>query len=133
MRQGNSCQAVNELLKKGIGMIRENEYIPFPFHWDSAPLDLSFLYKDEAPAGKHGFLKVRNDKFVFTDGTEARFWGVNMNSGSIFPDHNQSELIAERLARFGVNLVRMHQIDGDWATPNIFSFQKANCSIIRGH
>lgn len=115
---------MNELLKKGIRMKRENEYIPFPFHWDSAPLDLSFLYEDEAPAGKHGFLKVKGDKFAFTDGTEARFWGVNMNSGSIFPDHNQSELIAEHLAHFGVNVVRMHQIDGDWATPNIFQFSK---------
>ena len=111
-------------MRKGTGRMMEKEYIPFPFHWDSAPLDLSFLYKDEAPAGKHGFLQVREDKFVFTDGTEARFWGVNMNSGSIFPDHNQSELIAERLGRFGVNLVRMHQIDGDWATPNIFQFSQ---------
>ena len=101
-----------------------SQYIPFPFYWDSAPLDLSFLYKDEAPAGKHGFLKVRGDKFAFDDGTEARFWGVNMNSGSIFPDHTQSELIAERLACFGVNMVRMHQIDGDWATPNLFQFTK---------
>jgi hypothetical protein len=106
-------------------MMSEKEYVPFPLYWDSAPLDLSFLYKEEAPAGKHGFLKVRDDKFVFADGTAARFWGVNMNSGSIFPDHNQSELIAERLAHFGVNLVRMHQIDGDWATPNIFQFSKS--------
>ena len=38
-------------------------------------LDMSFLL--DGPAGKHGFLKVKGERFVFEDGTHARFWGGN--------------------------------------------------------
>lgn len=29
--------------------------IPFPAHHDFAPLDISYLFEDEKPAGKHGY------------------------------------------------------------------------------
>ncbi len=61
---------------------------------------------------------------VFEDGTPARFWGTNFNSAANFPSHEYSEIVARRLAKFGVNLVRFHQMDGDWSTPNIFQFTK---------
>ncbi len=99
---------------------------PFVLAWDDQlPLDLSFLYEHERPAGRHGFLQVRADKFVFEDGTEARFWGTCFNSGANFPTHEQSEMIARRLAKFGVNIVRTHQMDAEWATPNIFQLNRA--------
>jgi hypothetical protein len=56
-------------------------FVPYPFYWDDVPIDLSFIYDDEKPAGRHGFLKVEGDRFEFEDGTEARFWGTNFNSG----------------------------------------------------
>ncbi|MCK9410667.1 MAG: hypothetical protein M0Q53_00105 [Prolixibacteraceae bacterium] len=98
--------------------------IPYTLPWDDMPIDLSFIYKNEKPAGKHGFLKVDSDKFVFEDGTEARFWGTNFNSAQIFPSHEHSEKVAKRLAKIGVNLVRFHQMDAEWSTPNIFQFTK---------
>ena len=61
---------------------------------------------------------------VFENGMEARFWGTNFNSAANFPPHHYSEKVALRLAKFGVNLVRFHQMDGDWSTPNIFQFTK---------
>jgi len=100
------------------------KWIPFVLSWDDAPVDLSFLYESEKPAGKHGFLTVKGDKFVFEDGTEARFWGTCFNSGANFPPHEYSEKIAQRLAKFGVNMVRTHQLDAEWSTPNIFQFTK---------
>jgi hypothetical protein len=93
--------------------------------WDDSPLDLSFLYERDKPAGKHGFLKVDGDRMVFEDGTEARFWGTCFNSGANFPSHSDSEIIARRLARFGMNMVRTHQMDAEWATPNLFQFSRA--------
>ena len=48
-------------------------YIPFPAFPDRGPLDVSFLFADEKPAGKHGFLTARGEDFVFEDGTPARF------------------------------------------------------------
>lgn len=98
--------------------------IPYTLPWDDMPIDLSFMYKNEKPAGKHGFLKAEGEKFAFEDGTEARFWGVNFNSAQNFPSHEHSEKVAKRLAKTGVNIVRFHQLDGEWSTPNIFRFSR---------
>lgn len=102
--------------------------IPYTLPWDDMPVDLSFIYKDEKPAGKHGFLKVSGDKFIFEDGAEARFWGTNFNSAQNFPSHDHSEKVAKRLAKIGVNMVRFHQLDAEWSTPNIFQFTKGENS-----
>ncbi len=101
------------------------DWRPFTLTWDDAPLDLSFLYEQEKPAGKHGFLTVQGDRMVFQDGTEGRFWGTCFNSGANFPTHDESEMVARRLAKFGVNIVRFHQMDAEWATPNLFQFNRA--------
>ncbi len=100
------------------------KYIPFPAYADDAPVDLRFVYKNEVPAGKHGFLKADGDKFVFEDGTVGRFWGTNFNSGACFPSFDYSEGVALRLAKIGCNIVRFHQLDAEWSTPNIFQFTK---------
>ncbi len=100
-------------------------YTPFTLAWDDhVPIDISFVFEQEKPAGKHGFLIVQGDHFVFEDGADARFWGTNFNSGACFPDHSYSEMVARRLARFGVNMVRFHQMDAEWATPNLFTFNR---------
>ncbi len=101
-----------------------SKYIPFPAYVDDVPLDLSFVYKNDKPAGNHGFLKVTGDKFQFEDGTPGRFWGTNFNGGANFPEFNYSEKVAKRLSKIGVNLVRFHQLDAEWNTPNIFQFTK---------
>jgi hypothetical protein len=98
--------------------------IPYTLPWDDMPVDLSFVYQDEKPAGKHGFLKAREDHFVFEDGSTAKFWGTNFNSAQIFPSHEHSEKVAKRLAKIGVNIVRFHQMDGEWSTPNLFQFTR---------
>ena len=72
-------------------------------------LDMSFLL--DAPAGKHGFLTVKRDKFFFEDGTEARFWGGNLFGEANFPTHKEAEALAERIAMTGANIVRMHHLD----------------------
>ena len=101
-----------------------SKWIPFPAYTEFAPLDLSYLYEDEKPAGKHGFLKVEGEHFVFEDGTPVRFWGTNLNSGACFPEKPYAEKLAHRLASFGCNLVRLHQMDSEWATPSIYQYRK---------
>ncbi|MCX5726617.1 MAG: hypothetical protein NT030_05515 [Candidatus Saganbacteria bacterium] len=81
-------------------------------------VDVSFLL--DPPAGKHGFLSVKNGHFYFADGTRAKFWGTNIYGTDCFPDHKAAERIAERLAKFGCNLVRLHHMDAFWSDPNIF-------------
>lgn len=101
-----------------------SRYIPFPSYSEDVPLDLSFVYKNEKPAGKHGFLKVAGDQFVFEDGTVGRFWGTNFNGGANFPEFDYAQKVAKRLAKIGVNIVRFHQLDAEWDTPNIYQFTK---------
>lgn len=101
-----------------------SKWAEYTFHWDDAPLDISQLFAGEVPAGKYGFLKNSNGTFKFESGPEARFWGVLINSAACFPEHDAADKVARRLAKFGVNMVRLHQFDAEWATPNIFQFSK---------
>ncbi len=78
-----------------------------------AVIDLSFLH--EAPAGRDGFIRVENGHLLKPNGEAARFWGVNLTewtrgSASI-PAKEDAPLWADTLARYGVNLVRLHFLD----------------------
>ena len=55
-----------------------SSFIPFPADPMSAPLDISYLFEAEKPAGKHGFLRAEGEQFVFEDGTAVRFWGTTI-------------------------------------------------------
>ena len=100
------------------------KYIPMPAYTHKMPVDISFVFEAEKPAGKHGFLQCDGDVFRFEDGTEGRFWGVNFNGGACFPTHDYAEKVARRLAMTGCNIVRFHQLDAEWHTPNIFAFSR---------
>ncbi|MHB1155852.1 MAG: hypothetical protein ACYC26_03325 [Phycisphaerales bacterium] len=73
------------------------------------PLDVSFLL--HKPAGRYGRVCVKDGRFFFSNGREARFWGVNIMAEDIFPSHREAEYIARSLARMGANLVRLHGPD----------------------
>ncbi len=94
-------------------------WIPFTLPWDSAPVDVSSL--NHKPAGKHGFVTAKGGKFILADtGEEIRFWGTCFSAGANFPSHEQSEKIAARLAKFGINMVRPHHADAPWAERHFF-------------
>jgi len=82
------------------------------------PVDLRFL--NDPPAGKHGFLKVSGDEFIFEDGTPARFWGCNVAAYALFSDKKHIEQQAIRIAKMGFNLVRIHHHDSlSWVDPSV--------------
>jgi Cellulase (glycosyl hydrolase family 5) len=90
-----------------------------------SPIDLSFLNESEKPAGRRGFLSAKNDKFVFEDGTTARFWGTNLTAYALFGTSKDAvRQEARRLSELGFNLVRLHHHDSPWVVPNIFGEQK---------
>ena len=97
-----------------------SKYIPTPAYHDQMPVDISFVFEKERPAGKHGFLKTDADQFRFEDGTPAKFWGVMFNGGANFPTHEYAKQVARRLAMAGCNIVRLHQLDAEWCVPNIY-------------
>ena len=99
-----------------------SHYIPVYQYPEMMPVDISFVFEDEKPAGKHGFCRVDGENFRFEDGTLAKFWGVIFNGASCFPSHQYAEAVSQRLEQTGCNIVRLHQMDAEWATPNLFRF-----------
>ncbi len=84
-------------------------------HWErtDSPADVSFLL--DPPAGKHGFIQVKDGHLVRPDGKRFRIWGVNITGwtkgSELLPPKEDAALWAATLARFGVNCVRFHFLD----------------------
>jgi len=104
----------------------QSPFFPFVVSYE-APQNVTNMAKYlDAPAGKHGFVRVEGDTFV-NDAGEIRFWGTNLSGAANFPTHEQSERIAARLAKFGYNCVRLHWMDawdifGGWNPKNHTDF-----------
>jgi hypothetical protein len=64
----------------------------------------------DAPAGKLGFVRAKDGHFV-NDAGPIRFWATNLCFEACFPPHDVAERVAARLARLGINCVRMHHMD----------------------
>jgi hypothetical protein len=62
------------------------------------------------PAGKDGFVRAQGAHFA-TDAGPVRFWATNLCFEACFPERAQAERVAARLARLGINCVRMHHMD----------------------
>jgi len=83
-------------------------------------IDLSYL--NEKPAGTHGFVKAIDDGLQFNDGTPARFFGTNVQASSLFvKDKHLITQHAQRIAKLGFNLVRLHHHDSFWVRPSLIS------------
>ncbi|MDD6209267.1 MAG: hypothetical protein PUB21_01515 [Bacteroidales bacterium] len=74
---------------------------------DQSVIDMSDWL--DKPAGKHGFMQNKDDKFVFEDGTEIKIWGVNIADNRIFVERPVARKWASYLAKYGVNGVRFHK------------------------
>ncbi len=97
------------------------DWFPDAMDWQASPVDLSFLNEPERPAGKHGFLTVRDGRFVFGDGTPVRFWAANVAAYAIYSeDKALTEQAAKRISQLGYNLIRLHHQDSSWVSPRVF-------------
>lgn len=91
-----------------------SEWFEFYLPWDDSTVSITnmsaFL---DAPAGKYGFVQVTPDgHFRFENRDEnIRFVGVVNVAIANFPTFVQSRILAARMAKFGINLVRIHLID----------------------
>ncbi len=91
----------------------EESWYPFTLQAkmdEQSPMNMGKRVLD-APAGRHGFLQAKEDNFTFENGTPAKFWGTNLCFSANFPDKKQAGIMAERLAFFGFNAVRLHHMD----------------------
>ncbi|MGC8639469.1 MAG: carbohydrate binding domain-containing protein [Isosphaeraceae bacterium] len=64
----------------------------------------------DRPAGAHGYIRAEEER-LRNDTGPMRFWATNICFEGCFPTHQQAERLAARLARLGINCVRMHHMD----------------------
>lgn len=73
---------------------------------DTALVDLRHL--NETVAGESGRVRAAGNGFVLGDGRPVKFWATNAGPGIWDLDHQSHVYLARRLAKSGVNLVRLH-------------------------
>lgn len=69
----------------------------------------------QAPAGRNGFVRIEDGHFTTNNG-RIRFFATNLTGSASFSSHEYSNRLANRLASFGINCVRLHYFDADYAT-----------------
>jgi hypothetical protein len=72
-------------------------------------LDVSFLL--DAPAGNRGAVTVKDGHLTFERAGRARFFGVALLAPAAFLKADAADELADRLARSGINLVRLGDLD----------------------
>jgi hypothetical protein len=65
----------------------------------------------KAPAEKRGRVTVKDGRFAFSQGGRARFFGASLLAPSAFLEAERADELADRLARSGINLVRLGDLD----------------------
>lgn len=92
-----------------------NRWPEFTMPWDdttTGPTDMAFLLPE--PAGATGFVRNLDDHLATGDGRRLRLWGLNLCTQMPLPPMEAAPLVARRLAKFGVNCIRLHAIDHRW-------------------
>jgi len=94
----------------------DSRMVPFEMDWrdnSGSLVNMSFLL--DAPAGKDGFIRIENGHLVKPGGGRFRIWGVNVTGAACFPSKEDAPVVAEHMARFGINCVRFHFLDSNWS------------------
>ena len=73
-------------------------------------------------------LAIGSNDFVTTDengnftvnGSPVRFFGANLTTQAAFPTKSDAVLIAGRMRKYGINLIRFHHIDNPWSNGSLF-------------
>ncbi|MCX7048451.1 MAG: hypothetical protein NTX50_23565 [Candidatus Sumerlaeota bacterium] len=95
------------------------DWVPLKLSLDidaGSALDFSNQGMQDAPAGKNGWVVARSDgHFAFEKDpqTPRRFYGVNFCFSALYLTHEESDKLAERLARLGYNAIRVHHYEGE--------------------
>lgn len=92
------------------GTKAEEPLFPFVISYDAPENVTNVSGWLERPAGRSGFVRAQEDRLV-TDAGPIRFWATNLCFEACFPDREQADRLAARLARLGFNCVRMHHMD----------------------
>ena len=107
-----------------LGTLDKSQWFPVevaPDKFEDSPIDQAAAL--DAPAGKHGFMKTADGRWVFEDGTPVHLVATMQGTPR---DKKESEYEARWLAKYGFNMVRIgHLVTGpeagsavDWSRPD---------------
>ena len=89
-----------------------SEYFPFVIPWSdsrTSVTDMSSLNKPIEP------VVARDGHFYGAKtGMRIRFIGVSILGTECFPTQADARAVAAHMAKYGINLVRLHALDNDW-------------------
>ena len=89
-------------------------WFPFPISVsDATSTPTSQATLNECPAGVSGFVRVEGEHLVDGNGRVLRLFGTNLCFGANFPNDIEAPKLAAHLAKMGINIVRLHHMDGD--------------------
>ncbi|MGQ9574222.1 MAG: carbohydrate binding domain-containing protein [Thermoguttaceae bacterium] len=120
MRTRCTAAVLVGLLSPPVAAAAQEPLFPFVVAYDCSENVTNVSGWLDRPAGKHGFVRAAGGRLV-TDAGPMRFWATNLCFEACFPERKQAERVAARLARLGINCVRMHHMDSYsiWgASPN---------------
>ncbi len=96
--------------------------VPFAPPWDdgaAGPTDLRpLLAQGAAPLAP---VRAR-DGHLYAGDARLRLFGVNLTASACFPDRATADGMAARLAKFGLNGVRLHFLDSTWGEARLIDY-----------
>ncbi|MEW6355698.1 MAG: carbohydrate binding domain-containing protein [Planctomycetota bacterium] len=102
-------------------VVGADKKFPFPVPaLDDSQTVVDMSWMNEKPAGKHGFVAIKDGHFVDGAGKRLRFFATNLCFGACFPTHADAEKVAKRMAKLGINCVRFHHMDSQYAPKGIW-------------
>ena len=116
-RMAPAICALSDKMWKGTCETRSKPLLPesFPFvvSYDAPDNVVSMKHLLDAPAGKHGHVFVKDGNFHTAKG-KIRFNATNLTGPANFPSKDYADRMADRMARFGLNCVRLHFLDAPY-------------------
>ena len=113
MKSVITCGAAAALLCCCFG--EDSEMFEFIPSYDSPDNVVNMSHLLAAPAGRDGRIRVKDGRFANNKGP-VRLHATNLTGPANFPTHAEADRLAARLARFGINCVRLHFMDADYGT-----------------
>jgi len=104
------------------------ELAPFAPPWDDSaagPTDLRPVLMQSAAS----IAPVRaRDGHLYAGEQRLRLFGANLTSAACFPDHATADSVAARMAKFGLNGVRLHFLDSTWGEVRLIDYASGDWS-----
>ena len=130
LSDNNSSQPLDEVVVPvSISATQQtSQTVPFilPYDDNSGGIANAGNYLNHKPAGVLGSVEAVGDGHFSVGGLRIRFLGVNITAASCFLSHEDADKVAARLAKFGINLVRFHHLDSNWAERGLIDYSAGN-------